>query len=120
MDVQIDKILFSDDSVSRLPFGSIFSNNEFLSTQSTRKEPLLRNIDLHLQPGDVHCVFGDNPLSLYALIQIAALRQTKGYLEGSIYFDTLSRHSGLYRDIAYIPTQDSSFHFDRLRVFEVH
>ena len=109
MDVQLDAVHFSEDN-PQLGVG--------ISTAETR-DHVLHSVSLHLLPGSVTAVYGDNHRALNTLIQITALRQTKGYLEGCIYYDTLSRHAGLYRDIAYVPSQDDgNYHFDKLRVFE--
>jgi ABC-type multidrug transport system ATPase subunit len=117
MDVQLDNITFSQDKhTSSWPF--IFGKINMLSNPNNR-ELLLKNIDLQICPGETLIVYGNNNQSLHALVKIAALRQTKGYLEGNIYFDTVNRDSGLYRDIAYIPEQEDTIHFDKLRVFEI-
>ena len=109
MDIQLDAVSFSEDNP--LSVGVV-------STADTR-EQLLVNVSLHLLPGSVTAVYGDSHRALNALIQTIALRQTKGYLEGCIYYDTLSRDAGLYRDIAYVPSEDDgNYHFDKLRVFE--
>ena len=123
MDVQVDQLTYSYDKGKN----SIFSfnvNNSLsrsgsyaLSTAATR-EVLLQKVDIHLHPGTVSSVFGDDSEAVHDLVQILALRQTRGYLEGSIYYDTVNRGSGLYRDIAYVPEQQDYFHFERLRVFE--
>ena len=110
MDVQIDGLHFSEDS--KRPTGTIL-----LSTTENRTV-ILNGIDLHLCAGHVVSVFGDDLHAIHSLVQTIALRQTQGYMEGSIYYDTVIRSSGLYRDIAYVPDNQDCFHFERLRVFE--
>jgi ABC-type multidrug transport system ATPase subunit len=109
MDVQIDGLGFSEDGRS--------SAGMLLSTTENRTV-LLSNIDMHLCAGHVVSIFGDDPSASHALVQTVALRQTRGYMEGTLCYDTESRACGLYRDVAYIPDSQECFHFERLRVFE--
>jgi ABC-type multidrug transport system ATPase subunit len=89
---------------------------------SKRKKNLERlicfsGLNISLKPGTCTAIVG-SPFECKNVLHTIALRQTDGYLSGSLTFDGINRVNGLYRDIAYIACEDN-IHFERLRVFEV-
>lgn len=104
------------------PIVKLDSNNEKV-VQSTRfvktkksKELLLSEVNLHLSPGTVTAFIGIGE-GFRSLLECISLRQTMGFMSGSIHYDSAIRKSGIFKDIAFISESESS-HFDSLTVFE--
>jgi ABC-type multidrug transport system ATPase subunit len=103
------------------PTVKLDSNNEKVrSTRFTKtkksKELLLSEVNIHLSPGTVTAFIGTGE-GFRSLLECIALRQTMGFMSGSILYDGVIRKSGIFKDIAFISESESS-HFDSLTVFE--
>lgn len=77
---------------------------------------LLRDITITLKPGSVTAFFGTGE-GFKRLVECIALRQTEGFMSGSIQYDNSVRTSGAFRDIVYVSETGGS-HFDSLTVFD--
>ena len=114
MEVRIEKMCFTllaDDNI-------LLSKMLRLGRRKKTAERLLclSGVDLNLKVGSVSAILGSS-FESKQLLDIIALRQTEGFLSGSITHDGVVRSNGIYRDIAYIPCEDN-IHFEKLRVFE--
>ena len=77
---------------------------------------LLNNVNLYLKSGSISCFIGTGE-GQKRLLELIALKQTKGFMSGNILHDNLVRPYGNYEDISYV-TRDSNTYYEGLTVFD--
>ena len=76
----------------------------------------LKDVSMTLKPGSVSAFYGTGH-GYKRLLECIALRQTAGFMSGSIHYDNSTRKSGSFRDVVYV-SETGGAHFESLTVFD--
>jgi ABC-type multidrug transport system ATPase subunit len=109
MDVKVSGVSYMTEKRKR-QWGLTFWRSEYQRTLH------LRDVNMALRPGSVSTFMGSG-VGHKKLLECIALRQTEGFMAGSIHYNNSARHSGAFRDIVFVSDTGGS-HFDSLTVFD--